>query len=100
MSIPTRKAGAPPLECSRLTLDGHCGLPAKWHIIWNEAIDNGLACDEHMDEIRQKWTYLAVHEYEMACSIWGAKFHSLLNRCIVEDGDLGISESRVFEVSR
>ena len=92
---------APPLQCNRLmsgdhqyaTIDPpsglpHCGQPATWHIMWTADLDNGLACVEHMEEARRKWTYYAAHPYEPTCSMPGAFFVDELNQCFADDGDL------------
>jgi hypothetical protein len=54
--------------------------------MWTSDLENGLACDEHADEAREKWVFYAIHPYEMACSMVGiAVYSEPLNRCIIEE---------------
>lgn len=81
---------APPLTCSRWLGDRACGVEGKWHMIWTEHIDNGICCDEHEREARQRWSFYAVHEYRMECSMPGAVFVHDKNICVVDEGLLGL----------
>lgn len=81
---------APPLACSRRVGEDGCGKEAKWHVIWNSDMDNGLACDQHQSEIKQKWVYYAIHPYQMECSMPGCVFVEAENRCIVDEEGLGL----------
>ena len=81
---------APPLVCSRWMVNGNCGKPATWHVIWTADMENGLCCDEHMAEVRREWAFYAAHPYEMVCSIRGCRFIEEENRCVVDDDDLGL----------
>lgn len=85
---------APPLQCNRVvggTLGGddeeYCGKDATWHVIWTSDLENGLACDEHMDEIRRRWMFFAVHPYEPTCSMPDAVYVYDENRCVIDEDE-------------
>lgn len=81
---------APGLECGRLTAGerGYCGRPATWHVIWDQACSNGLLCDEHAEEARQRWVFFAIHPYDPTCSFPGALYVYRDNRCVVDEAYL------------
>lgn len=96
---------APPLQCNRLMSGAfdapepdYCGKPAKWHIIWTSDGENGIACDEHADEARRLWVYFGLHAYEPVCSIRGARYLPDEDRCVVDDGDLGLVAETSMEL--
>jgi hypothetical protein len=69
---------APPLTCSRVG----CSADATWHVIHDEDMVNGLACDRHMAEFRHAgWTYYRAHPYKLDCSAPSAVFIIDENRC-------------------
>ena len=79
---------APPLVCSRWMGDGGCGQPAEFHVIWDESLNNGMCCKEHMVEALDRWGVYAFHDYDPVCSIAGARYNHQRNRCEADFGDL------------
>lgn len=95
---------APALQCNRMmggTFEDpiYCGAEGKWHVIWNLQAENGICCDSHADEVRQRWAYAGLHPYEMVCSIRGARWLHDEDRCVVTDEDLGLTEHIQIEVA-
>lgn len=95
---------APPLQCNRLFNNDfrhpvYCGKPATWHIMWTADLENGIACDEHAQEARERWVFYAIHEYEPACSMadFGAVYVHAINRCVI-DGDPSLEAAAEQEV--
>lgn len=89
---------APPLQCNRILNDDlehpdHCGKPGKWHIIWTADTENGIACDEHADEARRRWVYFGMHPYDPVCSMPGAMYLVAEDRCVVDEGLLGLVDA-------
>lgn len=76
--LPPMFGVAPPLSCTRVG----CGADATHHIIWTPDMENGLVCDEHLVEARERWTWWAVHAYQPVCSMEGARFLEAENRCV------------------
>ena len=89
-----KETRAPGLRCGHGTgWDNFCGREATWHIIEDgDTLANHLTCDEHRDFALPGETFYAVHDYDPVCSLIDiAKYHHPpVNRCIVEDGDLGL----------
>jgi hypothetical protein len=99
-SLPPLGGHAPPLQCNRAfnaALTDHCGKPATWHIIWTSDAENGLVCDEHANEARRRWAFVGIHPYEMSCSMPGARYLADENRCVVDEGLLGIEAVALVE---
>jgi hypothetical protein len=98
-ALPPLGGVAPPLQCLRLlagTPGGgdeiHCGREGKWHIIWTSDCENGICCDEHYAETRDRWAYFAAHEYRMECSMPGAVYIFAENRCVIDEDGLGLRD--------
>lgn len=98
-------AAAPPLTCGRVVgppgfrpwrTSQYCGSPADFHVIWEErddgAVEGGLACAPHMEEIRRTWRFLSAHPYDPLCSFPGAAFDRNTNRCVVDETEWGFEE--------
>ena len=87
---------APPLQCNRVLRgpleapEAYCGRPAEWHVLWDREVNNGLCCQEHYEEVCDRWVYLAAHEYDMACSMPGAVYDPGRNVCLVDQSLLGL----------
>lgn len=96
---------APPLQCNRIvngsTFDApdHCGREAKWHVIWTEDLENGLCCDEHMEEVLAKWMFYARHPYRMECSMPGAVYLHDANVCLVDEDGLELEQPELAVAS-
>lgn len=92
--LPPHGGHAPPIMCSRLLHwpdeGSRCPNDATHHVMWNEKGDNGLVCSTHRLEAVQRWQPMAVHKYEMECSMPGALFVHAENRCIVDEDWLGL----------
>jgi hypothetical protein len=105
MSITPPLGGeAPPLRCNRLTGGSfdrpeHCDRAATHHIIWTADLENGLCCDEHYQEAKQKWAFFGAHAYEMACSMPGATYLPGEDRCVVNEELLGLCAHVAEEIS-
>jgi hypothetical protein len=96
--VPPLFGHAPPFACGRILVAGPCGADAEWHVIWSSDIDNGLCCQAHYDEARERWAFYAAHRYEMECSMPGAVFVEAENRCRVDEESLGLYEVMAAEV--
>lgn len=98
--LPPVGGHAPPLLCSRLRNwpipSSRCPNEATHHVMWNEDGDNGLVCEEHRLEAVAQWKPMAVHPYEMACSMPGALFVHDENRCVIDEEWLGVSKQDEF----
>lgn len=90
--LPPLFGSAPSLTCSRWIGDRNCGAPATWHVIWTAQLDNGLCCDEHMAEARRVWAFFAAHPHAIECDMPGTAFLAAENRCVVDEGWLGLRE--------
>lgn len=88
-SIPPLGGSAPPLVCSRLRTwpdeSSRCPNEATHHVMWNGDGANGLVCEEHRLEAAARWNPMAIHPYEMTCSMPGALFIHAENRCVVDE---------------
>jgi hypothetical protein len=84
--LPQMFGTAPPMTCSRVG----CGRSATFHVIWTAEMDNGLCCDDHMEEARRRWRCYAHHDYDPGfCSHPQASFEFSINKCVIplEDVD-------------
>lgn len=98
-ALPPLFGVAPPLACSYWLGDRNCGKPGTWHIMWTEDLENGIACDEHFAEVRERWCYYAIHEYRPDCSMPGALYHRDENICVVDEGELGLAVAQAVSVA-
>ncbi|HTE57021.1 MAG TPA: hypothetical protein VK698_39480 [Kofleriaceae bacterium] len=57
-----------------------CMRPATWHIAWDVAMENGLACDEHMASAK-KFAYVDRHPVGADCSMPGSAWFFEEQRC-------------------
>lgn len=57
-----------------------CPQPATWHIAWDIALENGLACDEHMT-CAQQFAYVDRHPVGVDCSMPGVVWYFEEKRC-------------------
>lgn len=64
-----------------------CGTPATWHIAWDADLENGLACEPHMDMIRQRWVYVDRHPVGPVCGMPGSTWLFDEKRCVIEGLD-------------
>lgn len=105
--LPSLAGIAPPLQCNRVVEGSmvtpvNCGRPATRHVFWTPKGENGLCCDEHYDEARQKWVFWTAHEYRMECSMPGAWVtfdDDDESFCYVNEAELGLSVHTETEVS-
>ncbi|MFJ3950308.1 hypothetical protein ACIPXV_09585 [Streptomyces libani] len=58
-----------------------CGQPATWHVMWDGQLDNSLTCDEHMTLIQQRWMYADRHPVTADCTMPGALWVFVNDRC-------------------
>src|SRR5438132_12402968 len=70
--------------CTRWLGDHNCGKDAVRHVIWDEAMENGFVCDEHLRELGTAWTYIAAHEVGPDCAMPGSMFFFEENVCRCE----------------
>lgn len=100
--LPPMGGHAPPERCGRLLEwpdeSSQCPNPATTHVIWTEDMENGLECDEHAAEARSKWVFWAMHPYRLDCSMPGARFIEAENRCVVDEGLLGLQVVAAVEL--
>ncbi|PJT47815.1 hypothetical protein CWI85_25960 [Streptomyces albidoflavus] len=68
-----------------------CSEPATWHVAWSltpETAGFSLVCDEHMDEVQEKYVYADRHPAEIACDMpstgWSLAAPS---RCVAVSSD-------------
>lgn len=72
-------------NCTR-SLRGHiCGKPAVRHVIWDEEMENGFVCEEHLSELGTAWTFYAAHEVGSDCAMPGSCFFIEENVCRCPD---------------
>jgi hypothetical protein len=57
-----------------------CMHPATWHIAWDAAMENGLACDEHMAYAKQ-FCYVDRHPVGIDCATPGCTWLFEEKRC-------------------
>ncbi|WP_309029080.1 hypothetical protein [Streptomyces alfalfae] len=62
-----------------------CGKKAAWHIAWNAALENGLACDPHMAEARARFVFVDSHRVGPECAMPGTLWDFNNMRCIYPD---------------
>ncbi len=72
---------APARVCSRWLGDRNCGEPAVMHVIWDDAMENGCVCAEHVPELGSRWSFLAVHHLGPDCGMPGSEFFIEENVC-------------------
>lgn len=72
--------------CTRSLGDHDCGKDAYRHVIWDEEMENGFVCREHLDELGRLWSFFAVHEVGADCAMPGAMFFLEENVCQCEGG--------------
>ncbi|MFM9473962.1 hypothetical protein [Streptomyces scabiei] len=58
-----------------------CGRPATWHVLWDAALDNSVACDEHMELTQSRWVYVDRHPVVADCTMPGALWNYPDQRC-------------------
>jgi hypothetical protein len=75
--LPPMSGVAPALTCSRVG----CKRDATTHVIWDRELRNGLCCNEHVAEARERWSFWAMHPYDLVCSAPNAMFIEDQNRC-------------------
>lgn len=77
--------GAIARDCGRWLVDHHCGKPAVRHVIWDETLENGFVCEEHLSELDTLWTFFAAHEVGPDCGMPGSLFFVDENVCRCPD---------------
>ena len=77
--------GALARNCTRWLGDHNCGKDAVRHVLWDETMENGFVCSEHLAEIGPVWTYFALHEVGADCAMPGSLFFEELNVCRCPD---------------
>jgi hypothetical protein len=84
----------PPTACGYG--NGICIKPATWHIFWNVSLDNGAACDEHLETSR-RWAWYTVHPMNEVCRSGGGCLVFLTeggdSTCIDEDSAADLDAS-------
>lgn len=76
-----------------------CGRPATWHVMWDGQLDNSLTCDEHMTLIQQRWMYADRHPITADCTMPGALWVFLNDRCeFPTEAQVHATEALVQEV--
>ncbi|MDP5310396.1 hypothetical protein [Streptomyces poriferorum] len=65
------------------TATADCGKPAAWHVMWDAQLDNSLTCDEHMNLIQQRWMYADRHPITADCTMPGALWVFVNDKCEV-----------------
>lgn len=77
--------GAIARTCTRRLGDHDCGKPPARHVIWDETMENGFCCEEHVAELGTVWTFLAAHPVGPDCAMPGSKFFPDENVCRCDD---------------
>jgi hypothetical protein len=62
-----------------------CGKDAARHVIWDETMENGFVCAEHLREVGTAWSYYALHEVGPDCAMPGSEFFIEENVCRCAD---------------
>jgi hypothetical protein len=93
-------SGLPPLgpeqgwdarTCQRELGSRLCGRPAAWHVIWDEAPENSVACDGHATEALDPWHALQVHPLRADCTMPGSVWVAAERRCVFEGDAVPVS---------
>jgi hypothetical protein len=77
--------------CTRWLGDHDCGKDAVFHVIWDEEMENGFTCSDHLDELGTVWAFVAAHKVGSDCAMPGALFFPDENVCRCE-GELEPAE--------
>ncbi len=72
-------------NCTRWLGDHNCGASAVRHVIWDEEMENGFVCEEHLSEIGVLWTCFAMHDVGPDCAMPGSQFFFEENVCRCPD---------------
>jgi hypothetical protein len=86
-------------NCTRWLGDHPCSKPAVRHVIWDETMENGFVCQEHLGELGTRWTFLAAHEVGPDCAMPGALFFEEENACRCPDELLSAPEEVEYAVA-
>ena len=62
-----------------------CQDDATWHIAWDTNLENGFACDPHMDFVRTRYMFVDVHRIGPDCQMPGSHWDFDNKRCVVPD---------------
>lgn len=62
-----------------------CQSNATWHIAWDTNLENGLACDPHMDEARTRYVFVDSHRVGPDCQMPGVVWDFDNKRCVYPD---------------
>jgi hypothetical protein len=76
--------------CTRWLGDRDCGKPPVAHVIWDEEMENGLVCVEHLAEVGRVWSFWRIHPIGPDCIMPGSEYFVEENVCRCP-GDLGVS---------
>lgn len=76
-----------------------CGLPATWHVMWDRAFDNSLACDEHMALVQSRWVYDDRHPVVADCTMPGALWDYREKRCVFPTEESVTAVAEIVEVT-
>lgn len=71
-----------------------CGKPASVHVFWDFDGDNAFACEEHAEEIRERWQPYQIHKLSPCCGMPGALWFRSERTCRYEEGGLPVAERR------
>jgi hypothetical protein len=90
LNQPPMSGIAPPLSCGRLLRwpdeSSRCPNDATHHIIWTPECENTIDCDAHVQEVLDLGhEFVAIHPYTLTCSMDGAMFVQMWNRCAMPD---------------
>jgi hypothetical protein len=84
--------GAIARTCTRRLGDRDCGKDAVRHVIWDEEMENGFTCAEHVSELGTVWAFFAAHDVGPDCAMPGALFFIDENVCRCPDELIAAAE--------
>lgn len=72
-------------RCTRWLGEHDCGKPSVRHVIWDETMENGFVCAEHLSEVGPVWKFFSMHEVGPDCAMPGSFFVEEENTCRCAD---------------
>ncbi|RLL68141.1 hypothetical protein D7M15_16285 [Streptomyces sp. Z26] len=68
-----------------------------WHVMWDAQLDNSVTCAEHMQLIQERWVYADRHPMTADCTMPGALWVYVNDKCYVPQTDLAAYERVITE---
>ena len=82
---------APAGACSRWLGDRNCGETPVMHVVWDDTMENGFVCAEHVKELGARWSFLQAHEVGPDCGMPESRWFFEENVCRCTD-EIGAAE--------